>query len=402
MSTAVQRSRAARRGAKHLRSPLWEDAPALGRHAAEVFLFFFLCLSECFRLPSPFAACALSAFLLHKKRLFYPAVGVALSLGLRLLWQANADVWQYAGLALLLAFNSRPPRAVWMASAYTACALAIRLAAHILFPVTQEEMILSVLSLACGILCTPALCHAVGLAEEARMRLRIDDLLCCVVLGMLTLSGAGRVAVGPVNVGFLLSGLLVLLSAAAGGCAAAVCAGILGGVSLALCGHADGYVVCFAFSGIVCGLFYGRKRPVLCLIHLLCVLFTSYAVRSRLDVTFLITAGLSCLVFLLLPRRVITGLFTLLRRLSPDDADNEAAYAQSTRAQWVGSIDALSRLLPEVRLQTPEPQEQVEDVMARLCEGCERLPICWSDKREETKAMFQRYFTENDLSARME
>ena len=404
MTTGVQRSRAAARRRKKPRPRLVmrERTPALAQHMAEVLLFFFLSLSECFRLPSPFAACALSAYLLHKKKLVFPVLGLGAGLGLRLLWHAQPDLWQYIGLALLLLTRFRPPRAPWMASAYTACALSLRLFALMLSPATQEAVILCTVSLLVGTLCTPAICRAVELASQPRTRLHMDDLLCAVVLCAVMLSGAGRVALGPVNIGFILSGLAILLAACIGGCAAAVTAGLLCGISLALCGHADGYVVCYASSGILCGLFYGRKPVILCLVYLLCSLFVSYAVRFSFDVPFLTAAVLSCGLFLALPRRSIAGAFSLVRRFSPDAAANEAAYAQHMRAQWVGSISRLSQLLPEVRVKEPDPEERTEDIVARLCEGCDRMPQCWHEQSEETKAALAHYFFDHDPTARPE
>ena len=369
---------------------------------AEALLFFFLCLSECFRLPSPFAISALAAYCLCRRPLLYPAVGIGLSLGMRLLWGADPDIWQYIGLGLMLPLSLRPPQTIRAASAYAACALSLRLFAQIILPTTQEVMILCAVSLPVGVLCTPAICHAVQLAAGPRGRLHVDDLLCAVVLCAVLLSGAGRVAVGPVNLGFVLSGAAILLCACIGGSMAAVCAGLISSISLALCGHPDGYVVCFAFSGIVCGLFYGRRRAALCAVYLLCSLFASYAIRFRPDMPYLYAAVLSCLLFAALPQRGVTAAYTLARSLSPDAADNEAAYAQHMRAQWVGSIACLARQLPEVRLPRPDDAERLEDIVSRMCEGCQRLPQCWHEQPQETRRLLQAYFIEGDRAARKE
>lgn len=403
MSTAVQRTRVPRRKKHfHVRLYLRESGPALAEHLSELLLFFFLCLSECFRLPSPFAICALSAYLLCRRKLLYPLLGIALSLGLRLLWRVDLDVWQYVGLALLLLLRFRPPQAVWAASACAASALSLRLFALILSPGTQEDVILATVSLLVGALCTPAICHAVEMLRLRRARIHLDDLLCCAVLCAVMLSGAGRVAVGPINIGFVLSGVAILIAAAIGGCTAAVCAGLISGVSLSLCGHSDGYVVCFAFAGIVCGLFYGRKRPVLGVIYLLCCLFTSYAIRFRLDVSFVLAALLACAAFWLLPQRVMTAVYTAARSLSPLAADNEAAYAQHVRTQWVGNIYEMSRLLPEVRVEDPDESERLEEVVSRLCEGCERMPQCWQERAGDTRAALRAYFIDGERASRVE
>jgi len=402
MISGMQCSRSARRRSKRFRARflLRENGPTLARHTAETLLFFFLCLSECFQLPSPFAACALAAYLLCGKRLLFPVAGILLSLALRLLWSADPDLWQYIGLGLLLILRLRPPRTTAAASAYAACALSLRLFSQIIFPDTQEAMILCTVSLLVGVLCTPAVCQAFQMAEARPARLRIDDLLCAMVLAMVLISGAGRVAVSIVNLGFVFSGVAILLSAAVGGCMAAVCAGLLCGVALAVCGHSDGYVVCFAFSGIVCGLFYGRKRGALGMVYLLCSLFTSYAIRFRLDVGFAAAALLATIAFWMLPNRWITKIYTLARTLSPDAGDNEAAYAQQTRAQWVGSLAALSQQLPEVRLPQPDPAERLEDVVAQLCHGCPNMPECWQQNARETREALHQYFVEGDRAAR--
>ena len=403
MQTVVQRKRAAHRKKQRLplRLYLRESGPALAGKFGEAFLFFFLSLSECFRLPSPFAVCALCAWLYTRRGLLFPAAGLLLSLGLRLLWGVAIDPMQYAGCALLMLLRFRPPRAVWIASAWAACALSLRCLMMIFSPGTQEDMILCTVSLIVGVLCTPAFCHAAALAQERRARVRIDDLLCCLVLAAVLLCGAGRVAIGMVNIGFALAGLAILLSACVGGCTAAVCAGLIAGISLSLCGHADGYAVCFAFSGIVCGLFYGRKRWVLGAIYLLCGAFTSYAVHFSMDYSFMAAAALSCVVFLLLPRRMVSTVYASVRRMSPDAADNASAYAQCMRAQWTGNLLRLSQLLPPVRVGVPDEEEQLEDVMERMCTGCELLPRCWHEKSPETKALLSEYFLHGDRTARM-
>ena len=404
LSAGIQRSRTARRHKSRFYTRLFlrEKGAAVMTHTAEIFLFFFLCLSECFRLPSPFAVCALSAFLLCGRQLFFPVIGIASSLALRLLWGVDPDFWQYIGLAALLLARLFPPQTIWTASVYAACALSLRLFALIFLPATQETMILCTVSLLVGVLCTPAVCRAVQMAEERRRRMHIDDLLCAVVLCAVMLSGAGRVAIGFINIGFALSGLAILLAAAIGGSMGAVCAGLLCGISLALCGHSDGYVVCFAFTGIVCGLFYGRKRGILCFVYLLCSVFISYAVRFSFDLQYTAAAAIAVLLFRLLPERRITDAYTLARSFSPDAADNEAAYAQYTRAQWVGSISCLAQRLPEVRMPSPDPSELLEDTVARMCDGCERMAQCWHENRAETQAVLNRYFIRGDRSARME
>ena len=379
-----------------------EEGPSPLFRAAEAPLFFFLCLSECFRLPSPFAACAFSAWLLCKRRILFPALGILLSLGLRAFWQSELDLWQYAGLALLALLRLRPPRSLSAASACTACALSLRLFGQILFPTTQENMILCTLSLLTGALCTPAVCHVLRMTEGVRSRLSVDDLLCAAVLCAVMLAGAGRVALGPLNLGFVLAGLAVLLAAGTGGCMASVCAGLLAGVSLALCGHPAGYAVCFAFSGILCGLIYGRRRIILCLIYLLCSLFCSYAVRFQPDLPFLTAAGTACGLFLLLPRRAVAAAFTAVRALSPDGADNAAAYAAYMRTQTMGSIARLARQLPEIRLPHPDAEEQLEDVAARLCADCERQIACWQESAEETRAVLSRYFIAGEKSVQID
>ena len=104
MQTVVQRKRAAHRKKQRLplRLYLRESGPALAGKFGEAFLFFFLSLSECFRLPSPFAVCALCAWLYIRRGLLFPAAGLLLSLGLRLIWGVAIDPMQYAGCALLM------------------------------------------------------------------------------------------------------------------------------------------------------------------------------------------------------------------------------------------------------------------------------------------------------------
>jgi len=403
MHTVVQRKRASHRvGFKsRLRFLLRENAPAFAVRLSEVLLFFFLSLSECFEIPSPFAVCALSAYIVGKRRLLFPYLGLALSLALRALWGVGLDIWQYIGCFLMLFTVRRPPRTPGVMSIVVTLALSLRIFSLILLPSTQKDMALCLVSVLVGALCTPAFCHALRLTQQRLTRIGLDDLLCCLVLCAVLLSGAGRVVVWQVNIGFALTGAAILICASVGGCTAAVCAGLIGGISLAICGHADGYVVCFAFSGIVCGLFYGRKRGVLCAVYLLCCIFTSYAVHFAFDVPYICAALISCAGFMLIPRNGISAAFLLTRRLSPDASDNENAYVQHMRAQWTTNLRALARLLPEVRMTPPDTQEQLEDLMERMCTGCDRLPVCWGENAQETKNHLSAYFLHGDRTARL-
>lgn len=376
-----------------------ENMPAFTQNLTEALLFFFLSLSECFELPSPFAACAVGAFVMAKKRLFWPYAGLAASLFLRAFWQVETDIWQYIGCVMLGLFAFKPPRSITVISAAVTAVLSLRIFSLILSPSTQKDMVLCTVSLLVGALCTPAFCHVALMSQKRLSRMGIDDLLCCLVLCAVMLSGAGRVMIGIINIGFVLSGFAILLCAAVGGCTAAVCAGLLCGISLSICGHADGYVVCFAFSGVVCGLMYGHKRLMLCFVYLLCSAFSSYAVHFALDPNYLAASFVSCIAFMLLPRRLISTAFTLTRRLSPDATDNENAYAQHMRAQWAGNLQLLSHLLPEVRAEETDIQERLDDIRERMCAGCNQMPICWNEKASATAQTLCDYFISSDRSA---
>ena len=54
-----------------------------------------------------------------------------------------------------------------------------------------------------------------------------------------------------------------------------------------------------------------------------------------------------------------------------------------------------------MRVGVPDEEEQLEDVMERMCTGCELLPRCWHEKSPETKALLSEYFLHGDRTARM-
>lgn len=398
---ASRRKRAGRRSSARskIRFLLHENAPSFSLHLLQALSFFFLSLSECFELPSPFAVCAIGAFIFSKKSLLWPCVGLIGSLTLRLMWQVEPDIWQYIGCGMLLFLSLRPPRSITAVSAAVTAALSLRIFALIFSPSTQKELVLCLVSLLVGALCTPAFCHVALLTQRRLARMGMDDLLCCLVLCAVLLSGAGRVVIGSVNIGFVIAGFSILLCAAVGGSTAAVCAGLVSGLSLAICGHADGYVVCFAFSGIVSGLLYGHKRLLLCFVYLLCSAFTSYAVHFQFDFAYLSSSLTAVCAFYLIPRRYLAHAFTLTRRLSPDATDNENAYAQHMRAQWAGNLQLLSQMLPEVRPPETNVQERLDDLMERLCAGCDLRPICWNEQAQDTAQSMCNYFIGSDRSA---
>ena len=377
----------------------FENAPTFAVRLAQILVFFFLSLSSCFELPSPFAACAVGAYVLAGNSLLWPSIGLLASLSLRFFWQVDPDVWQYIGCFILMLLSLRPPRSITAISVAVTTALSLRIFSLIFSPSTQKDMVLCLVSLLAGALCTPAFCHVVMLTQRRLSRMGLDDLLCCLVLCAVLLSGAGRVVIGIINVGFVISGCAILLCAAVGGCTAAVAAGLVCGLSLAICGHADGYVVCFAFSGIVCGLLYGHKRTLLCLVYILCSTFTSYAVHFSLDIPYLCAAVVSSVLLLFFPQRIISSAFLLSRRLSPDATDNENAYAQHMRAQWSSNLLQLSHLLPQVHSPQIDPQERIDDIMERLCAGCDRMPICWNENLDKTVPTLCAYFVDSNRSS---
>ena len=136
--------------------------------------------------------------------------------------------------------------------------------------------------------------------------------------------------------------------------------------------------------------------------HLLCSAFSSYAIHFTLDEPFIAAALVSAVLFFVLPERFITAVYTAARSFSPDAANNEAAYAQHTRAQWVGSLSALAQKLPEVHMPQQPEDESPEDIMTRMCDGCDRMPLCWHENAAATRAAMGQYFLQGDPSARME
>lgn len=349
-------------------------APAAGL-AAGVFLLSFV---KWFEIPSPFAAAFLLAVSARKPS---PALlaGLSVSLGLRLLWGIDADVWQYAGCAgmWLILQKCRPRTSIETAALGGLCMIPRLLAAAIAGDPQQQ-----LLSFAALPLCMLASALLRLGADAAQMGLKQGWERMCLLFGAgLIISGLGYFRVGTVPLGAVAAIGACMLFARANGSVYGVFGGMLCGFLLMLDGHGHGYLLLLSLCGLVGGLpLVGRKRWLsLMIVPALnalawCVLGT---IQPPVGWP---TALCGAVAYLLPPASWLDRLDPWLKGAAESSRSMENAFVTQRIAQMQEAIRNLAQALPNW-------EEEPDAALLRdsLCRQCERRERCWERERSQTE-----------------
>ena len=346
--------------------------------------FFLLSLAQCFSVPSPFAVCALLALTSMEADAGGAVLGVAAGIGFQALWGRPLDWGQ--GLACLCCFplvkltNKTEGQTLLLALALLiARSLPILAAAQ-----DGQAIVLCGAGMALGLATVPAFRRVAAILKDKAWRAAQDDLLCLALPFLLLLCGASRLSLFQINLGYLLSVACALSFSWLCGAAYGVCLGLGCGLALLIGGESALLLVNLSFGALMAGIFQGRLRPMTATVYCLCSLSVTYLIASAFYPALFAAEAAAGLGFCLIPKRwtqKIGGRIRQLRWNHPRDH----AYLRMKTQDWICALQRISDALPEPRIFPASLDAECDSLATQLCEGCERLPICWHEKEAQTR-----------------
>ncbi|MBR6185949.1 MAG: SpoIIE family protein phosphatase [Clostridia bacterium] len=347
--------------------------------------FFLLSLIQCFSLPAPFSVCCLTALLSVGFRPSGALLGIGLGVLFRGLWGRGWDVGQLIGCAACFPLARAAGRKGWKIALFSFGLNLARLLPGMLRAGESQTVILSLISATLGVAVLPALRSAARTLKEKRALKEQDDRLCLLMPLLLMISGAGRIALVKVNAGYFCASALTLTASWLLGGPSGAAFGISLGAALLIGGQSALGLVNLAFGGLAAGLLQGKKRALTAGVFLLCTLVSTYLTASSFQAPFFFAEGAAALLFCLLPGRLLESLRRFVREKGMP-CSCASASTQLAMRRWARIIDRIADALPQPRADVMPPQAEAEALREALCEGCDRLPICWHEKRAETAA----------------
>lgn len=347
--------------------------------------FFLLSLAQCLSVPSPYALCCLMALIGAGSRPWAAFAGLGLGFGARVLWGVDWDAGQFLACALclpMMLLKWEKPRQVTAAAGVL---LLFRALPGLISAGSSQTAILSLAGAGLGIAAMPALNRAARIVKDRAWQVNRDDLICLALPCLLLIAGAGRLAAFGANIGYAASALAVLLLSWSWGGAAGVCAGLGCGMALLLGGAGTQMLIRLAFGALMAGLFQGRRRPAAAGAFLLACAVLSYVISWALVPSLFFAEAAGCAVFCLTPGRFIRRAERFVRRLRWSQP-RENAYTRLKMQRWVRAIDRMADALPHPVTDEMPTEEKCEALMEKLCQDCDRLPICWHEQYDSTRA----------------
>ena len=367
-------------------SPRLRAAVSQGvRRLPMAMAFFLLSIAQCFSVPSPYALCCLAALLSAGIKPRGAALGLAIGFLFRVAWGLPWDEWQFVACALCWPVMCRPFQKKWQLPLLTGFLLLGRALPGMVQATNAQTILLYCAGMLLGVVSMPALCRAARLIRARKQELGEDDLLCLLLPCLLLIAGAGRLMAFQCNIGYIASAFLVLLLAWIAGGAVAVCGGLGCGLALLLGGQSALLLVNLTFGALIAGLFQGKNRLLTALCFLLAVVTATYLTVLSFQPTLFFGALIGSLLFVGMPGnwlRIVTAWVRHIRWAQP----RENAYTRLKMQRWVRAIDCMADALPHPRMEQPPAEEESEALTESLCQACDRLPICWRDQYEQTKA----------------
>jgi len=347
--------------------------------------FFLLSLAECFSVPSPYAICCLGALIQGKVKPLGAGWGLGAAVVFRLIWGMELDIWQYAACVLCWPVMGLRIRGKWQIPACTLCLLLLRALPGMMVAEEWQTIIRYGAGILLGMASMPALCRGARVWAGKKEALSEDDLLCLLLPVLLLIAGAGRLWIFEMNAGYLAANLMVQLLCWMAGGAVGICAGMGCGLALLLGGQSALMMVNLTFGALIGGLFQGKSRMCSLLGFLLAAATSTYLSSLTLRPMMLLASGIAGGIFLLLPQGWIRKMDITLRKIRWA-RPRENAYTRIKMQRWVRAIDAMADALPAPRIQPVQAEAAGEAITESLCKDCQRLPICWHEEYDQTKA----------------
>ena len=375
------------------REPLREiDLKKAGRAAVRSLPmaagFFLLSLAQCFNVPSPFSVCCLMALLASGGRPWAALGGLTAGFGYRLALGLPLDGGQFAACLLcpLLGRLKAPGKGQWILLT-GALLLARSLPDAVRVQETQTAIFLAA-GVLLGMAMMPALLKAAAIITSRQTKISQDDALCLLLPGLLLVAGAGRLSLFGVNLGYFTAAFSVIAFSWFCGSPSGACLGLGCGMALLLGGQSALLMVNLAFGALAAGMFQGRKRIASAFMFVLSTVTGAYLVVSQFVLPLFAAEAAAGLFFCLLPGPWLNRLGRLIRQLRWNEP-RENAYTRLKMQRWVQAIERMADALPQPRIEPPSPEEENDALTETLCAGCDRLPICWHEKYDQTRQGMQ-------------
>lgn len=350
--------------------------------------FFLLSLAQCLSVPSPFAICCLIALLGADIKPRGAMAGLLAGFAFRIIWKLPWDEWQFAACLLCFPLSQTKWNRPWQTMALAGALLLARAVPGIALAEDAQTGIMYGAGIMLGVASMPALNRAAKLIKSGKTNISQDDGLCLLLPILLLIAGAARLSAAQMNVGYLLSVLIVLLAAWISGSAAGVCLGMGCGLSLLLGGQSALLMINLSFGALMAGLLQGKKRILTAAMFLLSSVTTTYLIAFSFQPALFAAEAAGGTIICLTPGKWLGKLSRFIRLLRWREP-KENAYTRLKMQRWVRAIDCMADALPRPRIEPATPQEESEALTESLCAQCDRLPICWHEKFEESREGMQ-------------
>lgn len=347
---------------------------------AGIFLLSFV---RWFQIPSPFAAAALLGCCRQPPALLLAGLGA--SLGLRLIWGLELDLWQFAGCVLLwLVLQKCRPRTLVETAVLAGLAMIPRMA-YALSRGAMLPIAYSFAALPMAMLFAAVLRGGMEAAARTGAASSVGEKLCLLMWALLAVSGLSYFRVGNINLGQLAAVVCTAFMAALSHSLGGVAFGLMFGLALLMTGHPAGLVLPLSLTGLVCGLpGVNRKRW-----HLIPTVLTGNAAACLALFSLQSALGwqacvLGAVIGALIPASIRERVRPWLRGMENGDRSMENAFVSQRIAHMREAIENLARALPVNEEKLPSAGEELGGL---LCTSCMNRELCWGRSREKTERM---------------
>lgn len=342
-------------------------------------------LAECFTLPSFFMFSLLFASVQQKgKPLKGCITGMIGLIILRLIWGLEAGI-STAIVFLFTAIAMRKPfarsRQMYITMAAVLCVCVIMQWKGYAGADGKFRLIAGAVLALCTM---PANLHSAEMLKQGTNNGIEDDMMCFSIPVMIGIAGAAHISMFSVNLGVTAAGFVVLMIGWTCGALTGAAAGIGLGFALVSGGQHAVHLMYMPMAGMLCGCFRDRKRIHTGAVYACVSAALVYVMLRKLPPYFVINHAVIVMMFVLIPSGKINKYRKLLFHLQwSKPGENE--YLRIRMLQWVDNIHKLAQVLPSVEMPMDSVEEESEVLAEKLCEHCDRLPICWHDAYENTK-----------------
>ena len=370
------------------RTRIWhliEKTRMIGAYLPGALITMLFGLAECFTLPSFFVYSLWFGLVQQKgSPLKGSAAGMVCLLMFRLIWGLNVNigtVFVYAAMIIMV----RKPFST-TARMYVFLCMAVLLSALFQWNCTRTmEQAFRVFGGGIMAICImPSLMRCAEMLIDDKVYGLEDDILCMCIPAVILLGGAAHIGFISANMGAVAAGIAVIIIGWACGSLMGAAVGIGAGFALVSCGMHVVHMIFMPVAGMLCGCFRDRRRITAAAVYGGVSAALAYVLMQELPNFLLINQITAMVMFMIIPAGKMKEIKKwLLQFQGTKPKENE--YLRVRMLQWVDNIRQLAHVLPTAQIPMASMEEESEILAEKLCDQCERLPICWHEEYEKTK-----------------